>query len=185
MHRRKLVGLALAGLASAAGVAMAPGRAARAGTTVTGDTVPSGAAPASPASVAFFGITLINTSLEPVTPAEEARRRAAEDQIVAAMTDSGRFTFVDTAPVAGRADLFANLAQCNGCDSGFARDLGADLAMTGEFQKTSNLILSFTLYLRDAQSGALIGGGSADIRGNTDDSWHRGVSYILRNRILK
>ena len=36
-----------------------------------------------------------------------------------------------------------------------------------------------------ADVGDLVGGGSADIRGNTDESWQRGVSYILRNRILK
>jgi hypothetical protein len=29
-----------------------------------------------------------------------------------------------------------------------------------------------------------VGGGSADIRGNTDESWTRGIDYILRNRIL-
>lgn len=146
----------------------------------------SGAATADPVqSVAFFGVTLLNTSMEPVSEAETARLAAAEAQIVQTMTDSGRFTFVDTAPIAEKADLYSNLAQCNGCDSAFARDLGADLAMTGEFQKTSNLILSFTLYLRDATTGDLVGGGSADIRGNTDESWQRGVSYILRNRILK
>ena len=138
-----------------------------------------------PQKVAFFGITLLNTSMEAISEAEEARRAAAEAQIVAAMEGSGKFVFVDTAPVAQKADLFANLAQCNGCDAGFAKDLGADLAMTGEFQKTSNLILSFTLYLREAETGALVGGGSADIRGNTDDSWARGVRYILKNRILK
>ena len=142
-------------------------------------------AAAEPQSVAFFGITFINTSMEPITEAERARLAAAEAEIVDTMTDSGRFTFVDTAPIAEKADLYANLAQCNGCDTTFAQELGADLAMSGEFQKTSNLILSFTLYLRDAETGNLTGGGSADIRGNTDDSWHRGVSYILRNRILK
>ncbi|MBB95333.1 MAG: hypothetical protein CML68_12165 [Rhodobacteraceae bacterium] len=139
----------------------------------------------SPKSVAFFGVTLINTGVEAITDTERARKAAAEAQIVDMMTASGRFTFVDTASIAEKADLYANLAQCNGCDTTFAKELGADLAMTGEFQKTSNLILSFTLYLRDAQTGALVGGGSADIRGNTDDSWQRGVSYILRNRILK
>lgn len=140
---------------------------------------------ADPQKVAFFGVTLLNTSMEAVSPEEEARRTAAEAQIVEALTHSGRFEFVDVTPILQKADLYANLAHCNGCDSQFAKELGADLAMTGEFQKTSNLILSFTLYLRDAETGALVGGGSADIRGNNDDSWRRGVSYILRNRILK
>lgn len=137
-----------------------------------------------PQSVAFFGITMLNTSPEPLSAAENARHDAAERQLVDTLRDSGRYTFVDTAPVAEKADLYANLAQCNGCDSQFAAELGADLALTGEIQKTSNLILHITLYLREAGTGALVAGGSADIRGNTDESWRRGVSYILRNRIL-
>lgn len=135
--------------------------------------------------VAFFGVHLINASMEPVSEAEEARRQAMEARIRAALTDSGRYEFVDIAPVAGQANLFENLAQCNGCDARMAEELGADLALSAEIQKTSNLILHITIYLREAGSGALVGGGSADIRGNNDQSWERGTNYVLRNRILK
>lgn len=138
-----------------------------------------------PYRIAYFGVLLLNTSPEETTPDEERRRAALEARLREGLEESGRFAFVDTAPVAKKADLYQNLAHCNGCDARLANELGADLALTGEVQKTSNLILSMSIYIRDADTGQLVGGGSADIRGNTDESWRRGIDYILRNRILR
>lgn len=135
--------------------------------------------------VAFFGLLLIDTSPGETTDEERARLAAMEARLIEALTESGRYEFVDTAPVAKKADLYANLAHCNGCDAKLAAELGADLAMTGEVQKTSNLILSLSVYIRDAATGDLVGGGSADMRGNNDDSWARAVNYVIKNRILR
>lgn len=142
-------------------------------------------AAAEPMKAAFFGITFIDSSLDPSQDAEHRRVAMISDQLVAALSASGRFVFVDTSPVASKANLYANLADCNGCDAALADELGADVAITGIVQKTSNLILSFSLFVRDAKTGALSNGGSADIRGNTDASWTRGVRYIVKNRILR
>ncbi|MEM6421363.1 MAG: DUF3280 domain-containing protein [Pseudomonadota bacterium] len=136
-------------------------------------------------AVAFLGLTFINTSLEPVSEAEEARLALTADRLGEGLEASGRYRLVDTAPVAAAADRYDNLAHCNGCDTGFARDLGAEIAVTGEVQKTSNLILHISVYMRDAETGALVNGGSVDIRSNTDKSWLRGIDYILKNRILR
>lgn len=135
--------------------------------------------------VAFFGILLVNTSPEALSDVEEDRRVAMEERLVSALRDSERYVFVDTSPVAEKADLYSNLAHCNGCDARMAEELGADIALTGEVQKTSNLILSISIYMREAGTGRLIGGGSADIRGNTDRNWERGITYVIKNRILK
>ncbi len=56
--------------------------------------------------------------------------------------------------------------------------------MTGLIQKVSNLILNFNVYVREARTGELLRTGSVDIRGNTDESWRRGVAYLVRNRLL-
>jgi hypothetical protein len=146
------------------------------------------AAPAmaqAPERAAFFGFVFIDTSLGASQEAELARTRMIEARLAEALEASGRYALVDTAPVAEAAGLYANLAHCNGCDSRFAADLGADIAVTGEVQKTSNLILHMSVYMRDAETGALVGGGSADIRGNTDESWRRGIDYIVKRRILR
>lgn len=138
-----------------------------------------------PVKAAFLGIHLIDTSLGPSHEDEDARVDMIGKRLVEALGASGRYLFVDAAPVADEAARYENIAQCNGCDADFARDLGADLAVTGEVQKTSNLILSITVYMRDAKTGKLAVGGSSDIRGNTDESWRRGIDYIIRNRLLK
>ncbi|TVQ56146.1 MAG: DUF2380 domain-containing protein [Rhodobacteraceae bacterium] len=144
----------------------------------------AGAASAEAKRAAFFGMKVIDMSLGGNQDAEEARARMLEQQLVETLEASGRFAFVDIEPVAADAARFENLAHCNGCDSEFAARLGADVAITGEVQKTSNLILHISVYLRDAATGALIGGGSADIRGNTDESWRRGMDFVLNRRIL-
>lgn len=51
-------------------------------------------------------------------------------------------------------------------------------------QKVSNLILSMNVYVRDAHTGNLVAIMSVDFRGNTDESWSRAMSYLLRNRLL-
>lgn len=151
---------------------------------VTLGLLPAGAGEA-PRTVADFGVVFLNTSPEATTPEEERRLAALEQRLHEGLEESGRYAFVDTAPVAEKADLYKNLAQCNGCDARLAKELGAEVALSAEVQKTSNLILSMSVYIRDAETGALVGGGSADIRGNTDESWRRGIDYILRNRILR
>jgi hypothetical protein len=138
-----------------------------------------------PRPAAFFGLTFVNSSPEATTAEEERRLAAFEARLRDGMEASGRYVFLDTAPVAGEIARHASLARCNGCDAGLAAALGAELAVTGIVQKTSNLILSVTVMIRDAATGRLVGGGSADMRGNTDESWTRAADYLLRNRILK
>ena len=152
---------------------------------LTAACIGGGALADAPKSVAFFGVTMVNTSPEPTSNVEEDRRQRMEVQLRDALEQSGRYTFVDTAPVAKKMDLYSNLSHCNGCDARMADELGAEIALSAEIQKTSNLILSISIYLRDSGTGALINGGSADIRGNTDQSWSRGFRYIVKNRILR
>jgi hypothetical protein len=65
-----------------------------------------------------------------------------------------------------------------------ARRIGAELAITGTVQKVSNLILNMNIYVRDASSGAIIAAMSADMRGNTDESWSRTLDWLVGNRLL-
>jgi hypothetical protein len=51
-------------------------------------------------------------------------------------------------------------------------------------QKVSNLILNMTVSIRDASSGRIVAAMSADMRGNTDESWSRTLDWLVRNRLL-
>ena len=136
--------------------------------------------------VAFLGFSIINTSLEPTKPEEEARLRMLENLLQERLAASGRFTVADISPelqedVARGADIL----DCNGCERDYAKRAGADWAVWGTVQKVSNLILNINLYMEDAQTGKLEFVKSVDIRGNTDESWRHGLDYMLRNYLFK
>ena len=140
------------------------------------------------ASIAFFGITFIDTSTEGAyhgeRPDEVARVKMLEDYVAEQFTERG-FTLVDLGPVEADINRVASVADCNFCDVIMARNLGAYYSVVGEVQKVSNLILSMNLIVRDAEEGQHVRGMSVDIRGNTDNSWRRGMRYILKNNIFK
>ena len=147
----------------------------------------SAPAAAGPPKVAVFDFELVDTSLQGEVdgprPDEQGRLMRAGDQLRQALTESGRFVVLDIAPVNAAAHG-SNLQACGGCDVQYAQQLGADLAITGVVQKVSNLILNMNIYLRDVHTGRLITPMTADLRGNTDESWSRAMNYLLRNRLL-
>jgi hypothetical protein len=89
---------------------------------------------------------------------------------------------IEIAPVA-RAAAAVHLQQCGGCDADLARRIGARLSITGTVQKVSNLILNMSIYVRSVASGRVVASMSADMRGNTDESWMRALNWLERNRL--
>lgn len=138
--------------------------------------------------VAFFGLTMLDTSLQTTAlgpdPAEVARLATLEETVATRFRSEG-YELVDLEPERVAIERVVNLAKCYGCDTRIATRLGADFSLVGEVQKVSNLILTLNLQLRDASSGDLVRGGVVDIRGNTNESWSRGMRYILNNRIFR
>jgi hypothetical protein len=139
-------------------------------------------------TAAFFGVTLLDTSQDgprsdAATP-ESARIALIEDYIRAALEEKG-VVLVDLEPVSEELARTVNPSDCNDCDLRMARRLGARYSVISEVQKVSNLILSMNLYVRDAESGAYLRGLAVDIRSNTDESWLRGIRYILNNAVFR
>jgi hypothetical protein len=144
------------------------------------------AAPAGAAEkVAVFDPELYDTSGEGVREDQQKRLAMLGERLRTELRDSGRYDVVDTAPVRGRLQQGPPLRTCGSCAPDAAAELGADLAVLTTVHKVSNLILSITVALRDASpSTAARAVYSAEIRGNTDDSWDRGLRWLLRNRLL-
>jgi hypothetical protein len=142
---------------------------------------------AEPPRVAVFDFELIDTSLQGELQGprqdEQARLAHAAEQLRTALQDSGKFRVLDIGPVNDAAH-HSNLQACGGCDVKLASDLGADLAITGTVQKVSNLILNMNIYLRDVHTGNSVAAMTADMRGNTDESWTRTMAWLIRNRLL-
>ncbi len=144
------------------------------------------AARAAPVRAAVFAFELDDTSLGATVAGahpEQARLARLDAQLRAALTQSGRYELVDVAPVA-QQEAATSLRQCDTCAVDLARKLGAQVAVNGWVQKVSELILNINLVVRDVDSGKMLSAGSVDIRGNTDESWTRGLAYLLKHRIL-
>lgn len=143
-------------------------------------------APPPPGSAAWFGIHFIDTSTEGAIngPREDETARIAmiEDYIAAALTERG---FDLTEPDPQAVARIRNPVQSNRADTRIAADMGMEYAIAGEVQKVSNLIQSVNLYIRDADTGQTLRSGAVEIRGNTDDAFQRGYSYLLRNIIFR
>jgi hypothetical protein len=136
--------------------------------------------------VAFFGFELINTSPEPVGEGERRRIALIGELFTKMLTDSGRYE-ITPLPEALKRKIAqsAEITGCNGCQIEWAREAGADIAAFGTVQKVSNLILNENIYMNLVESGAPFFSKSVDIRGNTDESWSRGMKYLLGEYFLK
>jgi Protein of unknown function (DUF2380) len=135
--------------------------------------------------VAFFGFHLINTSLDSNTAAEDRRIHQLDELFRQKVDASDRFKIV-AIPRDMQKEVAAGpaISNCNKCGHDFAKRMGADWAAWGTVQKVSNLILNINVYMDDVQNGKPYFAKSVDIRGNTDESWRRGLDYILRHYLL-
>ena len=139
-----------------------------------------------PSPTAVFNFGLDDTSLqgqEAPSPVDQQQRLQDLDvQLRDLLVKSGCCSLVDTAPVA-QQERAIDAWKCNGCDVDLARKVGARISVTGWVQKVSNLILNINLVARDVTTGQVLSAGSVDIRGNTSESWSRGLSYLLKDRL--
>jgi Protein of unknown function (DUF2380) len=148
---------------------------------------PSSFARAAPESTAIFPFTLDDTSLQGEMQgrdsADQQRLARLDTQLKELLIHSGCCAPVSLAPVASQLQA-SNLQACGNCAVDFARKAGAQLAVTGWVQKVSSLILNINLVIRDVSTGKMLSAGSVDIRGDTDESWSRGLAYLMRDRLM-
>jgi hypothetical protein len=165
----------------------AMGRCALLASLFAGLVLLSNAAGAEGIRAAVFDLDFVDTSQEGASGKireDEAVRLAMVGDTLRRMLAERGITIVDITSSRAKIEKAAPLTRCYGCDLDLARELGADLAVTGFVQKVSNLILNINVMIRDARDGQALRGGSVDIRGNTDESWSRGISYLVRNRLF-
>jgi hypothetical protein len=138
-------------------------------------------------TIAVFDFELIDTSLEGAVNGpradQQARLTQTAERLRHWLARSDKFRIVDIGPVAAQARA-VHLQECGGCDADMARRVGAQLSITGTVQKVSNLILNMNISVRRVATGRVIAAMSADMRGNTDESWTRTLDWLVRNRLF-
>lgn len=139
-------------------------------------------------TVAVFDFELIDTSLEGqmkgVNPAETARLETMAPQLRRIIEGEPEIRVIDATSVQAKAKE-RPLSKCEKCALDLGKQLGADIVVTGTVQKVSNLILNINAYGHDVSTGELVARGSADIRGNNDEMWTRGLDALWKNTLLK
>jgi Protein of unknown function (DUF2380) len=138
---------------------------------------------ASTPTAAVFPFAFIDSSPEPPRADELARLHSAREELGRLLAQSHRYLIIETASAEAKGTGF-DLVNCQSCAVAGAKELGADVAVIGWVQKVSNLILNINAVIRSTATGDILSAGSVDIRGNTDESWTRGVRYLVANRLL-
>jgi len=147
------------------------------------------AAPASDQirTVVLLSVQFLNSreDLEPTTGAERARLASLGEVFRSKLEASGRYKFLpipneDAAKIAAAPDI----GNCGGCEFDYGKQLGADIAAWIVVQKVSDLILNINVYAVDVAAKKLAFVHSVDVRGDTDESWTRGMIYLVKNYML-
>jgi hypothetical protein len=149
---------------------------------------PAAAAPSDPPkSVALLNVQFLNDhgDLEPTTAKEQARLALVGSLFKAKLEASGRYRFL-AIPTDAQAKIAAGpeIGACGGCEFAYGKELGADTTAWIVVQKVSDLILNINVYMADVAAKKMAFVHSVDIRGNTDESWTRGVTYLVKNYLL-
>gem|GEM_PF-3474746 len=135
----------------------------------------------------FLGLALANHSAAAFGgpgSAEDARRQTTEAHIAQVLRARDIPLLFPDAALQERMAQRSNVFDCNACQVALARSTGAETVLVGEVRKISALIQSVSLMVLDAETGAILRGGVADIRGNTDKAWARGFDFLIRNRLF-
>jgi hypothetical protein len=138
-------------------------------------------------SIAFLDIKFQNDheAQEPTTDAERARVASLEAVFKSQLEGSGHYRFIlIPSDIKAKIASGPSIGECGGCEIDYGKKLGSDLSAWVVVQKVSNLILNINLYIVDVatQKPALV--QSVDIRGNTDQSWARGMTYLVKHHVL-
>ncbi|KQP80251.1 DUF3280 domain-containing protein [Methylobacterium sp. Leaf117] len=132
---------------------------------------------------AVFDFQFANLGAQGPTEADKARLGPLTDLLRKLLSENGRYRIVSTDPVREDVSKSADLRRCGGCANDFARKLGADVVITGEIQKVSNLILNINVYVKYLKADAPEKAYTVDIRGDNDLSFEHGLKYLVKNRM--
>jgi Protein of unknown function (DUF2380) len=114
--------------------------------------------------------------------AQQSRLGLISDALRQEFTQRGLYRVIDNQAAArliSDSRAGQDLRNCNGCELDIGRALGAEVIVIGWVQKVSNLILNINIEVKDVSTGKTLYVKSVDLRSNTDNSWLRGIRYLV------
>jgi Protein of unknown function (DUF2380) len=144
------------------------------------------AAESEPPTIAVIGFDLVDDHPDPAR-AEllHGRLTAITKQLELGLHERALYRVVDAAAAQDliNAQRARNefLYRCNNCLAEVGQRLGTRLVAVGWVQRVSELILNVNVSVQDSQTGVEVLSKSVDLRGNTDETWARGMNFMLRD----
>jgi len=139
-----------------------------------------------PIKIAVFAFELEDFSAagEQGSPNETSYLAQSTAEAKQQLLQSGRYSLIDTAAADIGAANKLGLRNCGGCEAPIAMKLGADQALIAVVTKISMTEYVVTLRVSDARNGEVISSFTTGLRMGANESWFRGVRWLMKNRML-
>jgi hypothetical protein len=147
------------------------------------------AEPRPPIKLAVFEFELDDFSaggpLAGESAAETPRLQCVTLQARQQLAQSGLFDIVDVSAASDERVRTHWLRKCNGCEADIARALGAEMSLVAYFRKISVMEQYLEFRIRHARTRELVNVSQTDLRGETDESWSRAITWLIRHRLAE
>lgn len=143
--------------------------------------------PAPPVKIAVFDFELEDLSPAAALLNETANRTATMDKVSREarreLAESGRYSVIDASKADAKVVTSKSLRNCDGCEAGIARQLGADQSLIGVVKSVTQTDYYVAIQIRDARTGKLIDQQEANFAGG-EEGWPSGVRMLIKHQIL-
>ncbi len=141
---------------------------------------------AGPPTLVVLEFDLLEEHPDPDRAVDQQRRLARiRDLFAEGVASAGVYRVVELGAARPLHDDYRgrmqNVHRCGYCQVEIGRAAGARLVAAGWVQKVSNLILNINIEIRDVEADRVVLTKSVDIRSNTDQSWERGMRFMVRD----
>jgi hypothetical protein len=146
------------------------------------------AAAAAPLKIAVFEFELEDVSAAGAAsmgdPARDATRmQGVTDEARRLLTQSGRYSLVDTKAADAEPVKEKSLRSCDGCEAGIALKLGAERSFVGVVTRVAKTEYYVSLRITDTATGKVVNQQTAFFTG-ADDAWASGVRMLINHTVL-
>ena len=108
----------------------------------------------------------------------------ATDMAKRLLVESGRYNLIDTKFASTAAVAAHGIRNCGGCEASLAQSLGGEQAMIGIVNRISRAEFTASIRVVDVSSGATVSNSFTNLRMGANDSWPRGVKWLMNRQVL-
>lgn len=117
------------------------------------------------------------------TEEEKQLLSTASKQLEELLRASGKYEPMEVSSIATDLEAKSPIYKC-ACEADLGKQLGADVVISGVFDKASEQITNVTLREFDLTNNR-VRTMKAVMQGNTDLSWQNVIKWLVKNRVLK